>query len=56
MQTLGGLSGVALLIIPLCFYALAIWVVWKVYEILARMNDNLSGIRDTLARRDREPR
>jgi hypothetical protein len=46
---------VAFLIIPLCFYALATWVVWKFYEILVRMNDNLSGIRDALARRDREP-
>jgi hypothetical protein len=36
-------------------YGVAIFVVWKFYQILARMNDNLSGIRRAVERSGNPP-
>ena len=37
-------------------YGLGIWVIWKFYSVLARMADNLDGIRRCLERqRNSEP-
>ncbi len=36
-------------------YGLLFFVVWKFYQVLSRMNDNLTGIRRALERRDSSP-
>jgi hypothetical protein len=37
--------GIPLILIPLLYFAAVIFCVWKFYEMLSRINDNLAGIR-----------
>ena len=49
-----GLPEVFVVFFMLIVYAFSFWVVWKFYQVLARMNDNLGGIRQ--AREQGAPR
>ncbi len=34
----------------LCVYGMALFIIWKFYNVLKKMNDNLTGIRQTMER------
>jgi hypothetical protein len=38
------------LLLFLCVYAFIFFAVWKFYQVLSRMNDNLAGIRRAIER------
>jgi hypothetical protein len=44
------LTGFLTALFMLAMYAIMFWVIWKFYYVLARMNENLNGIRQALER------
>ena len=45
-----GFPGIFLALFMLVIYGFVFWVVWKFYEVLAKMNENLDGIRRVMER------
>jgi len=36
--------------VPIAVYGVLIYCVWKFYRLLSRINDNIAGIREAIAR------
>jgi hypothetical protein len=56
MVGLVGLVGFPMIVLVLFFYGLMFFVIffviWKFYQILSKINDNIAGIRQALERND----
>jgi len=51
MVGIGFPEGIILGLFMLAVYGFMFWIIWKFYYVLARMNENLNGIRHALERR-----